>query len=529
MNYIFKVLKNHKLLIAFIIISTVLHSLFTLANSWYSKYVFDSIATGDVKIQSILIIGIFITVWGAGSLLFKNISVDTLISKTLFNIRNSFVKSVTKCPVKNLRELGEGRILNDYSQDISSVTGFIKSGMDLIIIPFEMIVSLLFLYYFNWKLATVVIVVFPIIMLSGKFIGKKIQKISKNYLFQDDKNLKLISRIVKGIEVIKVHNYQKTIIDEFEDNTKKQLNLDIKRAKYNGSYSGITDFFMGLPFIIVYVSSALLISDDTITVGTLTLFLQLLNKITVPFVVYSRVVMQFKKAKVSIERLNEVLSGEQEEDNSQQKGFDRVAVNDVTFGYTEKDTLLKNCSFSFENNTYYGVIGANGSGKSTLCKLLMNLYTPDSGIIEYSKNPGKTNKIVYIEDKPAILFDSIIQNIVGNQELNDDKLSRILRETELKTETVDNIKEKKADELSAGLLQRMIIARALYQIDNEDIVFIDEGFSALDVDMRSRMYELIKNYQKKYNLLIFDITHNLNECERFDKMLMVENGSFKVI
>lgn len=49
----------------------------------------------------------------------------------------------------------------------------------------------------------------------------------------------------------------------------------------------------------------------------------------------------------------------------------------------------------------------------------------------------------------------------------------------------------------------------------------------MDADMRLRMYELIKNYQKKYQLLIFDITHNLNECDRFDQILTVEKGSFK--
>ena len=70
----------------------------------------------------------------------------------------------------------------------------------------------------------------------------------------------------------------------------------------------------------------------------------------------------------------------------------------------------------------------------------------------------------------------------------------------------------------------MIIARALYQIDQDDILIIDEGFSALDIDMRPKMYQLIKEYQTKYHLIVFDITHNVNEKDRFDKTIVVGDG-----
>lgn len=529
MKFILKMIGKNKVLVGIIAISTLAHSLFALGNSLYSKYVFDGITEGNVLLLNILIMGLLVTLWGALSLLIKNTAVDMLIGKVSFGIRNSFVDAVTKCSVKKIKQLDEGRILNNYTQDINSVAGVIKSGLDIIIIPFEMIISVCFLYYFNWKLATVVIVIFPFIMISGRWIGKKIQEISKKYLFQDDKNVKMISRIVKGIEVIKVHGYRKVILEEFGKNTDKQLKLDMKRAGYNGSYSGITDFFMGLPFVIVYVSAAFMLSEGNMTAGTLTLFLQLLNKITVPFVAYSRVIMQYKKAKVSVERLSEVMNGKQEADDATIKGFDNITLENVTFGYNDDSSIIEDCSFSFDSNVYYGVIGANGSGKSTICKLFMGLYLPDSGKIEYVKNDAKNNKVVYIEDKPAILFDDIVKNIVGNFEMDEKKLDRVLLETELKTDEVDNIKGKKAEELSAGLLQRMVIARALYQIEKNDLLVVDEGFSALDADMRLRMYRLIKRYQKELGLTVFDITHNLKECDRFDRILEVKDGKINMV
>ena len=132
--------------------------------------------------------------------------------------------------------------------------------------------------------------------------------------------------------------------------------------------------------------------------------------------------------------------------------------------------------------------------------------------------------------KDAFLFscltgnDDITRNIVGSCRYDKDKLDRLLEETELKTPAADNIEGKTAEELSTGLLQRMVIARALYQIGDKDILIIDEGFSALDIDMRPKMYRLVKKYQQKYDLTVLDITHNFDEREEFDEVIMVEGG-----
>lgn len=523
MSYILSKIRKHKLIVLFIVVGTVLRSTFALGMAGYSKYVFDGIGQKSIAVGSTLAIGLLVTAWGAVGLLIKGIAIDSLVSRVSYEMRSDYVGAVIGCPVPKLKELGEGRVLTNYSQDIGAVAGLVRSGLDLVTIPFEMVIALCYLYFQNWKMAAVITVIFPVIMVSGQMIGKQIQKISSAYLIHDDKAMKLVTRIMKGIEVIKVHDYQKDITAEFDSLIRKQLGLDLSRAKYNGAFTGITDFFMGLPFIIVYVTTVLFAVGSNITAGTLTLFLQLLNKITVPFVTYSRVVMQFKQAKVSMDRLAEVISGETET-HSPVRGFGRVAFEDVFFGYPGGELLLKNCSMSLEKGKYYGVIGGNGSGKSTICRLIMQLYQPVSGVIVYENDLQGCNKIVYIEDKPVVLYDDIIRNIVGSCKQEKDRLDRILEETELKTSASDNIEGKTADELSAGLLQRMVIARALYQIDNNDMLIIDEGFSALDIDMRPKMYRLVKKYQQKYHLTVLDITHNFDEREEFDEVILVEDG-----
>ena len=130
---------------------------------------------------------------------------------------------------------------------------------------------------------------------------------------------------------------------------------------------------MGVPFIIVYIMCAVLFIVENITVGTLTMFLQLLNKITVPFVSYSRVLMQYKESKVSLERLNEIYENNESAKRKENKNFEEVEFKNVDFSY-KNELVLKNINVLLENGKYYGVIGENGSGKSTFIKLLLNLY-----------------------------------------------------------------------------------------------------------------------------------------------------------
>ncbi len=523
MSYVLRRLKKHGVRVFFVAISTIIRSTFALGMAGYSKYVFDGIESRSVTFGNVLILGLLVTAWGAVGLFLKNISIDSLVSRLSYDMRCAYMESVVQCPTGKLKDMGEGRILTDYSQNIGAVMDLVRSGLELVTIPFEMIISLIYLYYCNWMLATVVLITFPIIMLSGKFIGNQIQKIRSRSMMHEDNVMNLITRIVKGIEVIKVHSYQQPMLKEFQSQIHGQLELDLRRAKYNGVFSCVTDFFMGLPFTIVYSAAVFLVTGSKFTVGTLTLFLQLLNKITVPFVAYSNVLMRFKGARASVDRLEEMMA-ENKTFDTPIRGFDGVTFDDITFGYPNGKQLLKNCTLPLENGKYYGIIGGNGSGKSTLCKLLMNLYQPVSGTVAYKKNAQKKNKIVYIEDNPVILFNDITRNIVVDGEVDNAKLEKILQETELKSGMINNIEGKTVAELSAGLLQRMAIARALYHIGEEDLLVIDEGFRSLDVENRNRMYQLVKSYQEKYHLLVMDITHNINERDRFDKVILVEDG-----
>jgi ABC-type multidrug transport system fused ATPase/permease subunit len=255
----------------------------------YSKYVFDSIVTGNVAIHKIVFIGIAAILVIATALTFQRWAVDRFVKEITFEIDNRFINSLVQLPGKKFMEFGEGRILANFSQDINSVSDMLRSGIELIRIPVEMIVAATFLIYTNWMLGVLVIILLPPVTLAGRKIGNALENIKKKYMTQTDSQFKMVNRILKSINVIKTYAADELIKQDYYTLLTGKFDLDKKMINRNSLFAGITDMFMGLPFVLVFIFTALLFHVQNISVGTLTLFLQLLNRITVPFVRFNTI------------------------------------------------------------------------------------------------------------------------------------------------------------------------------------------------------------------------------------------------
>jgi ABC-type bacteriocin/lantibiotic exporter with double-glycine peptidase domain len=538
-NVFLPILKTKKKWLALVSVAIVLQGFIALVMPSYAKYVFDSIATGDVSIHNIVLIGVVAIVVIAVVLAFQRWAVDRFVKEITFEIDNRFINSLVRLPGKKIMEFGEGRILANFSQDINSVSDMLRSGIELIRIPFEMIVAAAFLIYTNWVLGLLVIILLPPVTLIGRQIGKTLENIKKKYMTQTDSQFKMINRILKSINVIKSYAADELVKEDYFRLLTGKFDLDKKMINRNSLFSGITETFMGLPFVLVFIFSALLFQVQNITVGTLTLFLQLLNRITVPFVRFNTIYLQYKQTKISFERLNELLSVQDDNANGTRANrketllepIRQVRFQDVNFKYLDKN-VIQDLGITFEGGRHYAIIGENGSGKTTFMKLLLNLLSPDSGAvlaneIDYDTLQFQTirgdNKIVYIEDAPCTLFDDFDKNIILDKPMDDGLYKEVLKTVGL-FDIYGELKVKSPDELSAGQKQRVSLARGLYHIKPGTLLVMDEPFSALDANGCSQMYENLADYKKRYGLTIMEITHNMTNMNRFDYIYYFEDG-----
>lgn len=211
-----------------------------------------------------------------------------------------------------------------------------------------------------------------------------------------------------------------------------------------------------------------------------------------------------------------------------------LTIKNLNFSYTEKIKTIDDISLEVERGSYISFLGHNGSGKSTLAKLIVGLLTPSSGEITISGVQLNKENIVAIRNKVAIVFQNPDNQFIGATVEDDIAFSlenrNVPRDEMLKLVPIYadkvgvlHLLKKEPGYLSGGQKQRVAIADAL--IINPDILVLDEATSMLDPKGKKDVYNLVAEMRKENpNLTIISITHDVEEANYSDKIVLLDKG-----
>lgn len=213
-----------------------------------------------------------------------------------------------------------------------------------------------------------------------------------------------------------------------------------------------------------------------------------------------------------------------------------IDIKNVSFSYGN-NRVLNNITLSIEEGDFVGIIGENGSAKTTLLKLMVGLLKADTGQINLFDKPIEVfkdfNKIGYISQTarefnnmfPATVEEVVAANIYANRSFfnrlkksDNKKVDEVLKIVEM-----DKFRERKIGNLSGGQKQRVFIARAL--VNNPSILFMDEPLVGVDFESQNRFYNLLDKLNKKYNITLVMISHDIGVIsEKVNKLFCLANG-----
>lgn len=194
-----------------------------------------------------------------------------------------------------------------------------------------------------------------------------------------------------------------------------------------------------------------------------------------------------------------------------------IEISELYTGYSRDKPLLKNFNYQFDSKIY-GILGESGCGKTTLLRTIAGLVKPLSGTIsvngELITKASKNN--IYMMHQNYTSFDWLrcLDNILIAKKVKG-RISKcdVDRAKEMmKLVGLENNEDKYPKQLSGGMRQRLALARTLFM--NPGIILMDEPLSALDIETRERMQDLIINQHKETSSTIIMVTHSREEANK---------------
>jgi len=445
------------------------------------------------------------------------------------------IKKFLDVPYSFFIRNSSGELATHLISDIDNVTMMVSQILPITLLSLMQIAGILFVIFFmNWKLALIPVILFFVFYMLVAVINKQAQKKSLTERTLFGKMGAVIINILENIKFIKVgkpYGWLNSYFESHQENyikSKKKLVLVLKLVGTLGN-----GMFGIIAFVVFSIGSYMVIKD-MLTVGQLLAFWAYIQAIAGPLQLMIQVNMFKMSSYGSVKRVMGILD-EKEEKRSDMvvpSVVSKLEAEDISFSFDQK-SIIKNCSFSTRSGEITAIVGESGSGKSTIMNMLLGLYKAQEGNIfiydgikSYNITEYGISGAGYLEQESMFFKEGTIKdNILLGREVKADKFNEIT----LKTGVDDFVKkfEKGYDtlisEVSLSGGQKQLLAFARIMVDDPQVLLLDEITSNIDSHTEEKIQELLKQ-EKGKNKLIIIIAHRLSTIKSADRILMLSEG-----
>lgn len=450
------------------------------------------------------------------------------------DIKNEMFRKIVFAKAQFLINMNSGDMMSRIDNDADQFVHVIQRNLFHLINSFLLccgIVIMVARIHTTIALMLIVAAVLPIVL--TRFCGRFTEKYTKKSRSLAGALTGRLFELIKGFREIRLFGAELWARLQIETPLRELINL--------GNHMRRIDFFVnkGVYFVnlsvslMIYGFSTFLIFKGEMTIG---LFLAVVEYIALLHKKLNwmlRIYLSWHGRKVSIDRVNEVLSIPEESDEGIEiEDIESIEFRQVCFSYREDAVVLENVSFSIQKGEHVAVVGVSGVGKTTLIALLLGFYQATSGEILVNGicvskiKPSSLRNAFGIASQDVVMFqDSVRHNLQMGMEHTDDVLWDILEETEmlhtvrLMSNGLDTLINSAGGELSAGQKQRLILARLLLR--KPKFVILDEATSSLDVETEALILKRIRRLTEDATMMI--ISHRQAVVQHCNRIIVLED------
>ncbi|MDA8846365.1 ABC transporter ATP-binding protein/permease [Candidatus Pelagibacter sp.] len=457
-------------------------------------------------------------------------------------LQSQMVKSLINADTQLIDQKHSGKFISNLTYDVNHITNMLSTAILSLFKDSLTLLGLLFvMFYQNWKLSLIAIIMIPIAGMASKTLGKRVGKVVteaqeksgflNTHLIELFKNHKLI-------KIFQREDYESKRTDGHLDQLKE------KNIKINTVFvrlSPIMETLTGIMIAILIFYSGKLALNNEIEIGNFFSFLAAMMLAYQPVRALSGMNMILKQGLSAANRILPIIDNQNKiTDQGDCKDINithsEIKFNNINFRYNaEEKNVLSNINLNIAGGKMTSLVGHSGSGKSTILNLIPRFYDAQSGDILIDNQSIYKVKIKSLRDKISLvsqdttLFDDTIKNNIkyAKSEVTDEDIVAAAKFS-YAHEFIDKLPNKyetmigeNGIRLSGGEKQRLSIARAM--IKKSPIILLDEATSSLDAETESKIQDALKILTKDRTTIV--IAHRLSTILNSDQIYIIDAGN----
>lgn len=456
----------------------------------------------------------------------------------MFDIRQDIFRKFQELSFSYYDKSAVGWLMTRITSDTIKVTELISwNFIEVVWGIFMILFCLTAMFIYNWKLALIVAVTIPVLVLVSTKIRELILKYSRESRMYNSIITAAYNEHINGVEVNKSLVQEERASREFEKISEKMKVASYKSAYYNAMFLPLVIFIgsIAAALIIYYGGFMVLTPESGVTVGILAAFFGYATLIYEPITDLSRFYSQAQACMSAGERIFTLLDTKPEIlDRKDSKEFERInggiEFENVTFYYEKDKPVLEGIDLKIKAGQSVALVGETGGGKSTFINLICRFYEPKGGTIKIDGTDyldmtveSLRSQLGVVLQTPHLFSGTIRENIQYGRELASE--AEIIEALRLAggEEFADKLDEdvgEAGENLSLGEKQLISFARAI--LANPRIFIMDEATSSVDTLTEAKIQNGIHGIMEGRTSLI--IAHRLSTIKNCDRILVVKKG-----